>query len=176
MFSLIVAASALGSAQSDQHRAGVFIPNHPTDKTERLRQTSHFAKLIGRLVTIDQASGGKTLVRVVSMSDSELIATVDGVQRVFPVHEVDRISLRGDSLKNGALIGAAVGSLWGVLSLQGLPCTIPDCRLRATGRVLTGVGFGVGVGMWVDKARVGRTMVYSRRGGIREGWRQFAPE
>ncbi|MSO56465.1 MAG: hypothetical protein EXQ55_06020 [Acidobacteria bacterium] len=61
-------------------------------------------------------SGGETEGRLVSLTEAAVTIQTQTAPRTFNLSEVVRIYRRGDSLKNGALIGAGVGLGFGLLT------------------------------------------------------------
>jgi hypothetical protein len=90
-------------------------------------------------------------------SDSLVIMLAGGDDRAFPAGHVARIERRGDSLENGALIGAVVGAL--PMLLLGSDCH-ESCatEVAALGVISAGV-YGL-LGAGIDAMLVGRTTVY----------------
>jgi hypothetical protein len=101
-------------------------------------------------------TGSPVLARVVSATNAELVVTLGGVPRTFPVMDIARISLEGDSLTSGAIIGGAIGFPIGVLSCQG--SSSEDCN--TLGRAAFGAAFYGAIGAWIDSRHHGRTVIY----------------
>lgn len=114
-------------------------------------------RLKGQLAYLLDTGGRETLVRVIDASDAELVATVGGVETRFPASQIRRIAIFGrDSVKNGVLIGAGVGFIWG-----GLAAAADDTqRYPPFVGALIGAGFIGVIGGWIDMRRDGRTTVY----------------
>src|SRR6185436_20164096 len=68
------------------------------------------------IVYVTDPSGRETKGTLVSWNGSTIVIRAGGTDRTFGPGEMVRVDLRGDSLKNGALIGAAVGLFMGALS------------------------------------------------------------
>jgi hypothetical protein len=80
-------------------------------------------------VYVTDRQGQETKGKIVSWTDSAVVLRVDdGATRTFKTGEAVRIDLRGDSLKNGALIGAGVGLAIGLMTSAA--CWECDGRLR----------------------------------------------
>src|SRR4029078_10141994 len=76
----------------------------------------------------------------------------------MPLDRVLRIEARGDSLKNGAIIGALV-----VGTLVGLTCAeVSDGRGACLNGVALGAGMGALIGAGVDALNGGRSTLYAR--------------
>ena len=117
---------------------------------------SSVARYAGRLVWVQDRTGSQLLARVVSATTTELILTFGGVPRTLPVTDIVRISLEGDSVTSGAIIGAAMGIPAGVLSCQG--SITEDCNVL--GRAVFGAAVWGAIGAWIDSRHHGRTVIY----------------
>src|SRR5687767_15858858 len=63
------------------------------------------------VVFVEEKSGAETRGRLLSITPAAIAIDVDGSQRTFAPADVVKIDRRGDSLKNGALIGAGIDAL-----------------------------------------------------------------
>ena len=85
--------------------------------------------------------GGKPLkVRIVAIRPEALVTMYNGQARQIPTTRVTRIQ-RGDSLRNGALIGLLVGAGFALNRLE-------SCEINCYGAfvpVLGGIAAGVGI-------------------------------
>ncbi len=117
---------------------------------------SSVARYAGRLVWGQDRAGSQLLARVVGATNAELIVTLGGVPRTLPVTGIVRISLEGDSLTRGAIIGGAIGFPAGVLSCQG--SVTEDCNVL--GRAVLGAAIWGAIGAWIDSRHHGRTIIY----------------
>ncbi len=112
-------------------------------------------------VWITQSNSGEIVRgRIVDLSkDSLSVLTSDNRRIEMPIERVLRIEARGDSLKNGAAIGA--GIMAGVTALScaswgaGAEC-IPMAAVEA--------GLGALIGAGIDALNSGRTAIYIRPG------------
>ena len=93
-----------------------------------------------------------------------LYGSVEG--RRVPAADVVNVTRAGDSLKNGALIGAAVGGVGAIgvyadiedqYGYSSNPCDTAGCKAALAAVV---VGVWTGIGMLVDRAIKGREEVY----------------
>src|SRR5262245_5096189 len=109
-------------------------------------------------------TGAETSGKLLHLNPDSIVILVDGAERRFEAARVTRIQRRGDSLRNGAIIGAAVGVAMGILSAgiadcpgdrAGGPC--PGSRV-ALFLVSTGVYSAIGTG--IDALIPGRTTLY----------------
>lgn len=109
-------------------------------------------------------TGSETSGKVLRLEPDAIVLVVDGVERRFEAARVKRIDKRGDSLRNGAVIGAVVGAALGLLGMgladcPGANASGPCPGFRAAG-VLVSTGFYAAVGTGIDALRDGRTTVY----------------
>lgn len=113
----------------------------------------------GDRVFVADASGVETEGIFGRVSDSALTLVVNGQPRDIPSASVREISKAGDSLKNGFLIGAAIGGgLWG-LAAATCDDTYDACD-NAAATVVGGALVWGGLGMLVDHFVKGRTVVF----------------
>ena len=115
-------------------------------------------------VYVRDDSGAETSGKLLHLNSDSIVILVDGAERRFEAARVTRIQRRGDSLRNGAIIGAVVGVAMGILSAGisdcprdrvGGPC--PGSRV-ALFLVSTGVYSAIGTG--IDALIPGRTTLY----------------
>ena len=120
---------------------------------------------VGELSTVfvrDQA-GQETKGKLLRLDDRALVILVDGTPREFELSRVSRVQKRGDSLRNGALIGSAIGFGLGFL-VGGLS----DCYAASeycgagprTAFVLTSTAVYGLLGAGIDALIQGRTTLY----------------
>jgi hypothetical protein len=87
-----------------------------------------------------------------------LTLLVSGTRREVPLDAVLRIQTSGDPVRNGALIGAAVGFVWcAVICGQGV-----DSTGQYLAVVAANTAFFAALGTAIDASIVGRTTLYSR--------------
>lgn len=106
------------------------------------------------------------------LSDSSVVLLVGGRRRAIPFSDVARVARRGDSLKNGAMIGAAVGFAAG-LGMSNCDGCSPTTGDRFALAVVE-AGLWSAIGMGIDALRTGRTVVY-RPGDSRSTTFRLAP-
>jgi len=106
-------------------------------------------------VWVTQADSGEVIRgRIVELSrESMALLTPDNRRVELPIDRVLRIETRGDSLKNGAAIGAAV--MGGMVLLA---CHESGCLPF----VATDVAVGAVLGAGIDALNGGRTAIYIR--------------
>ena len=117
---------------------------------------SSVARYAGRLVWVQDRTGSQLLARVVNATNAELTMTLGGVPRTLAVTDIVRISLDGDSLTNGAIIGGVIGLPAGAFSCQG--SVTEDCNFL--GRAILGAVIYGAIGAWIDSRHHGRTVIY----------------
>jgi hypothetical protein len=115
-------------------------------------------------VSILDDTGVEVTGRLVRLDDKTIVVRVDDVERQFEASRVRRIDRRGDSLRNGliigAIIGAAVGRItYGLADCPGARPTGP-CpgarRAMFVGTTATYAALGAGI----DALAQDRTVVY----------------
>jgi hypothetical protein len=119
----------------------------------------------GDKLTVIDDSGQRVEGRVSSLSSSALDLTVSGKPRQFLSTDINTIEKRGpDSLKNGALIGLAIGGGIGAAGMIALAGTADNpAALVAVGALMYG-GIGAGIGTGFDALIEGRRVIYARSG------------
>jgi len=111
-------------------------------------------------VFVVMTTGAEMRGRIVRSSDATGVdlVTSDGRSLQVPAADILRIWRRGDSVRNGLLIGSAIGAAGLVVAASS--CRY-DCSSFAVGMAL-GAGVWAGAGALVDAARTGRTLIYQR--------------
>jgi hypothetical protein len=101
--------------------------------------------------------GGREFkARLLNLSPETATLLVDGQQREIALRQIARIERRGDSLRNGAIIGAVVvGGLCAITCGQGL-----DDGSNLGTVVAINAGLGALIGMGIDALHQGRTPIY----------------
>ena len=114
------------------------------------------------VVFVQERSGAETRGRLLSITPASIAIDVDSSQRTFAAADVVKIDRRGDSLKNGALIGAAIGVFSGFFgdcprtgNSAGNGC--PGARV---GYVLAGSAIWASIGAGIDALIPGRTRLW----------------
>jgi hypothetical protein len=110
----------------------------------------------GDTVYVIDTSARETAGTFAKVSSSSIALLVDGQIREIPLSDVRQIARRGDSLWNGALIGAAFGAVVVQVACNGGECTAGD---RAGSTVLAAGVWGA-IGAGIDALIHGRTVVY----------------
>ena len=109
-------------------------------------------------------TGAETSGTLLRLNPDWLVLRVGDTERRFDAARVRRIEKRGDSLRNGAVIGAIVGAAVGVLAAGISDCPGDDpggsCPgFRAAGFLLS-TGAYAAIGTGIDALVVGRTTLY----------------
>jgi hypothetical protein len=112
----------------------------------------------GDVVYVTDGAARATTGTLVKLTDGILHLVVDGQVREIPSVEVREIARRGDSVLNGFLIGATVGTAIGVGAFMACE-EHEDCLHPAVGGLIIGLEFG-GIGALIDHFIRGRTVVY----------------
>jgi hypothetical protein len=115
-------------------------------------------------VYVLDVGGTETSGKLLRLNPDSLVVLVDGQERQFETARVARIQKRGDSLRNGAIIGAVVGVAMGIITAGISDCPgdragggCPGSR-AALFLVSTGVYSAIGTG--IDALIPGRTTLY----------------
>ena len=115
------------------------------------------------IVYVTDPTGREIKGKLVSWNGSTIVIRAGGTDRTFGPGEMVRVDLRGDSLKNGALIGAGFGLFMGAVSSG-----IADCPGRGgggcagarVGFTLLGTAFYAAIGTAFDALIPGRTPLW----------------
>jgi hypothetical protein len=116
-------------------------------------------------IYVTDDTGRQTEGKLLRIEPESLVMLVAGAEQRFDVAQVRRIDRRGDSLKNGTLIGVGIGVALGLVTAGISDCIDGDGPGSSCvgGRILvmavsTGIYAAIGAG--VDALIVGRTRVY----------------
>ena len=112
---------------------------------------------------VEDRSGKEVAGRLISVSDAALVVAIDGAPRTFTPADVTKVERRGDSLKNGMIIGAVVGLLGPLIA--DCPGTARvgrqgGCAGARVGYALGGMAIWAGIGAGIDALIPGRTRVW----------------
>jgi hypothetical protein len=113
----------------------------------------------GDNIYVKDATGSTIKGRIADLSPSSLSLVVKGQRQAFSqidVHEIRQ--WRGDSLKNGALIGAAVGGGITLISFAAYPCY--DCGAEVVAGVALSAGIGAAVGVGLDALIPSKQLIF----------------
>jgi type IV secretory pathway TrbD component len=114
---------------------------------------------LSTVFVLDDA-GVETRGQLVRLDPDAIVVLVNGAERRFETRRVERVSKRGDSLRNGAIAGLAAGIVQAVLVVGTQKCAASCSEgvrmwfLAANTAVYTAVGTAI------DAAIQGRTVMY----------------
>jgi hypothetical protein len=118
---------------------------------------------VSTVYVLDDA-GVETSGRLLRLNADALVILVDGAERQFDAARVRRIQTRGDSLRNGALIGAIVGVALGFVVGGMADCPDGnrggDCPGSRAALFLVSTGVYAAIGTGIDALIPGRTTWY----------------
>jgi hypothetical protein len=123
-------------------------------------QKSYKPAIADDVIVVQSESGEELHGRLLDLSSASLAVLVDGRQVDIPIDNVLRIDARTDSVKNGALIGAAVAG-----GLVGLACAGAEIGGGCVAATIIDAGFGALVGAGIDALHKGRTPIYIKSAG-----------
>jgi hypothetical protein len=122
----------------------------------------------GDSIFVTDRQGRETSGKLARLSPASLVIVVNGEEREILSATIGRIEKRGDSVRNGAWIGAAYFAVASQLN-----CTEPGGNCQVAAIVFGPIGAGIGA--LVDKAIPGRTLVYGTRRNSRHALRSGSP-
>lgn len=136
-------------------------------------RTDSFSSLAGgRSIIIVDESGVETTGRLLRLTDDELAISTGGRDRTFARQQVAAVYERGDSVKNGAIIGvltgAALGFAGGTQSTCGdfwtglHSCSLNEKVRNGIGSAVLVSGLGAAIGAGIDALKTGRRTLYQR--------------
>ena len=140
----------------------------PLAAQETFTDVQHLLRPGDTVFVIDE-TGTETRGRVAGTSSSTLRLAVNGSEREWSAATIWRVTRRGDSLKNGALIGAAAGGVIGGVGGLALASLLRNEGHETVGPFFfllgVGAGGGAGIGAGLDALIAGRTLIYQQRSG-----------
>lgn len=124
---------------------------------EPARDLGMMAVTPGTVVFIRTVGGVDLSGRFVSASSQELVMSVSETRRTtVPADQIAQVWKRGDRLRNGAIIGG----VFGLAAAIGGQSECSDCSGAVALGIAVGVPVWAGVGALIDRAHVGRTLIY----------------
>jgi hypothetical protein len=128
----------------------------PLTAAEPARDLASMPVTPDSLIFVRTASGTEIRGRFVRASTQALVITMPDGETTLMSGEVMLVWKRGDGLRNGAIIGGLIGLVSGIFGQSS--CT--DCSTEIAVAVGLGVPIWAGIGALVDRAHVGRTLIY----------------
>jgi hypothetical protein len=136
---------------------------------------SSFSDLVRKQETlfVVDANGTEFVGRLLQVEPSSVTISTSEGEKSFARERVSELYRRGDSVANGAKIGAVVGAVLGALATKDGGCgallspyeSCPVQTYAANMAIIGGLGAGIGVG--IDALFRGRTQIYpGNRGSV----------
>src|SRR5436190_12621335 len=115
-------------------------------------------------IYVTDDAGRRTEGKLLGLDSDSLVMLVGGAEQRFDAARVRRIDKRGDSLKNGTLIGLALGVVFGSISsgISDCPGAEPggDCTGFRIAAFAGALGIYTAMGAGVDALIVGHTRLF----------------
>ncbi|NOT43374.1 MAG: hypothetical protein HOP14_02080 [Acidobacteria bacterium] len=115
-------------------------------------------------VSVLRDDGTELSGRLLRVDPDSLVLLVGDSERRVEVSRVRRVTKRGDTLRNGAIVGAVVGAVVGLLAAGIADCPEPAPGGRCPGTRAAGFLLSTGayaaVGAGIDALVVGRTTLF----------------
>jgi hypothetical protein len=106
-------------------------------------------------------SDRETKGRLVRLTPSSITLLVDGSERTFEAAKLKRLEKKGDSLRNGALTGAVIGTLLTIAAVsESCPRNVSCGGAKALYAVAS-IGGWTALGTAIDAALPGRTLLWT---------------
>jgi hypothetical protein len=142
--------------------AAVLVPASANAQTTAERWPGLHPEALPTVYVLDDA-GVETTGRLLRLTADSLVLLVDDTERTLDAARVRRIQKRGDSLRNGALIGTLVGIVMGAFAAGLSDCprdANEGCAGFRAAALLISTGMYAAIGTGIDALIVGRTTVY----------------
>ena len=104
--------------------------------------------------------GVETRGQLLRLDRHAIVVLVNGSERHFETARVTRVSRRGDSLKNGAMTGLAVGLAQGLVVMATQECMASCDRGFRAAMLASNAAVSAAIGTAIDAAISGRTVLY----------------
>jgi hypothetical protein len=104
--------------------------------------------------------GVETRGQLLRLDRDAIVVLVNGSERRFETARVTRVSRRGDSLKNGAMIGLAVGLAQALVVTATQECRASCDRGLRAAMLMSNAAVSAAIGTALDAAISGRTLLY----------------
>jgi hypothetical protein len=109
---------------------------------------------------VDQ-SDRETKGRLVRLTPSSITLLVGGAERTFEATTLKRLEKKGDSLRNGALTGAVIGTLLTIAAVSESCPPGKSCAGLRTLYAVASIGGWTALGTAIDAALPGRTLLWT---------------
>jgi hypothetical protein len=134
---------------------------------------SSFADLVRKngIIFVVDNNGSEFVGRLLRVDPSSLTMATSEGERSFAPERIIEIFRRGDSVANGAKIGAVIGAILGGLALKDGGCGAlldpytPCSAGEYAGTMAITGGLGAGIGIGIDALFRGRTRIYPSKSG-----------
>jgi hypothetical protein len=119
-------------------------------------------------VTVFDDRGVRTPGRLLRIDPESVVVLVNGQERRFELEHVTKVEKRGDSLRNGAIIGAVVGAVFGAATGGMSDCVQPGDTYAECGAgtriamAAVSAGMFAAIGAGFDAAIQGHSTLYQR--------------
>jgi hypothetical protein len=120
---------------------------------------------VGQNVRVSLTNGGRETGRLLSLSATEVVIRTRGTEVRLPLDRVRSVTKLPDPIRDGALLGAAIGAVAGLQILKCEPGVNDDCPSPHSWWYLdapVGAGIGAIIGALIDRSRVSKDGVVYR--------------
>ncbi|MBW8885444.1 MAG: hypothetical protein JF612_11885 [Planctomycetia bacterium] len=108
------------------------------------------------IVYVTDRTGHETEGKLLRLTDTTIVVEEPTGARTFSIDQVSLVERKGDSLKNGGIIGAIFGAVTGVA--LGADCT--DCGGTRVAAAVINTGLWAAIGAGIDALIPGRTRIW----------------
>jgi hypothetical protein len=109
-------------------------------------------------------TGAETSGKLVRLNADSIVILAEGGERRFDAARIRRVQKRGDSIRNGVIIGAVVGAVLGGIGVGIADCPGVDqngCAAARAGMFVLSTSIYTALGAGIDALVVGRTTLYT---------------
>jgi hypothetical protein len=109
-------------------------------------------------------TGAETSGKLVRLNADSIVILAGGGERTFDAARIRRVQKRGDSIRNGVIIGAVVGVVLGGIGAGIADCPGVDqngCAGARAGLFVLSTSVYTAIGAGIDALVVGRTTLYT---------------
>src|SRR5688500_6957730 len=128
-------------------------------------QVDPVAAAVGQNVRVSLTNGGRETGRLLSLSAAEVVIRTRGTEVRLPLDRVRSVTRLPDPIRDGALLGAAIGAVAGLQILKCEPGVNDDCPRPHSWWYLdapVGAGIGAIIGALIDRIKVSKDGVVYR--------------